>query len=136
MKKTLICIAFLCICCSFFSCSITPSYPESGLWYCDDLAVVIDFNTHDGRLYTADDNFVPIGIHLGYGGEICIFYFDGNQNCEVWLYEGDYTYKGDEFLVYMSYKANPEDPQNGEHIDMNDEKFTFKPISDYTAITK
>lgn len=136
MKKIFKYLLILIVPCLLSSCSIVKPYPQTGLWYCEDLGLIIDFDNYSGRLYIKNNEFVTIKSSIGYGGEILITYYDYEQDFEIWVYEGLYEYKHDIFFIYMRYRANPDDPYYGDVINMNYEKFTFLPIQNYDKITK
>ena len=135
MKKTFCCFIVFVILCTFFGCSIIPPYPSEGIWYCEDLGLVIDFATKLGRIYITDEEFVPIDIAIGYDGRLVVFYHDKENDHEIWVYEGFYKYKENKnlFEIDMLYKADPNNPYYGDEIKV-DQTYSFELIDSYDAI--
>jgi len=139
VKKTFTFIILVCFLITLFACSITPNYPESGIYYCQELGIAIDYGSRDreGRLYLENGEFVPIENYLGYGGEFIIVHNNEEKNVTLWIYDGYFKERDDEtFSVFMYSKLDPSDPYSGNDIDMGEEEFVFKRIDSYEAIIK
>jgi len=128
MKRVLVFIAIISLCCCFSSCAYSDIYHEGGVWYCCDLDLEINLDTLEGKYYLDEENFLPVEICMRKGHSLTVNYYDeaiGESRC---VYEGYYqTPKNNEFVVNIVIIANPIDPYNGYVIEMNNEYvFTLK----------
>lgn len=127
---------FLIILLTFFcACSIVHEMPSTGIWYCEQLKVVLEFKSNiSGRWYISDTEYVNLQIHCGYDAEMILYYID-EQGQEVTVYSGFYKYKKNELLLYVYSKINLDDPYS-DCIEVNNEKFIFNQIEGYKNITQ
>lgn len=100
MKKKLL-ILGACIILLFSSCSIRGELPDSGIWYCEELKISIDFTKfHQGNnecayFYNEDGSYELYKCLIDYGTTIGI----SSADEEDLYYIGNFNFKEDTFII-------------------------------------
>ena len=92
----------LCVILFTTSCSIPAKKPETGIWFCEELKISIDFslaqNTSDSAILHNDDGSCePLGCHFDFGNGI--YFFQRVDDVEIDYLRGTFKWKNDEFIV-------------------------------------
>ncbi len=134
MKRiTYFLITVLCI--LICACSFTPPLPESGLWYCEELKITLEFGEKvSGKWHITETEWINLKTHLGYGGEIILYYLDEQEN-EVEICNGIYRYKKDTFFIDLFSRLST-DSAHRDYIDVQDETVIFYRIEEDTDVTQ
>ena len=137
MKKNSLIFILICIIIVFTSCSITPQYPTDGIWYNNDLKLVIDFRYDKILVFSYDENLskLELDIWIGRDKYVDIVYYDDISNDIIEIYSGWRKYKNDEFVLTLYSKANPEDDFRTQ-IELDDEEFVFVRVDSYDEINE
>lgn len=101
MRKTWYRI-LLCVILLVSSCSIPEKKPETGIWFCDELKISIDFSLAQNTsncaiLHNDSGTYEPLGCHFDFGNRI-YFFHQINDN-EIDYLNGTFKWKHDEFIV-------------------------------------
>ena len=128
MKKMLI-SSLLSLVFLLSSCSLPNKLPPNGIWYNEDLDIMLEFKTEQGSNYTEIINVIwnskgnILYVHIGYGEEIYFYTIDENEN-EIYLLEGHFDYSDDKFIIVTSKLAEPFEI-SGTLNNANDKTFIF-----------
>lgn len=137
MKKTLLVFILVFVTIISTSCTIAPGAPSDGIWYCEELKLVIEFEESNHSVYSYDENLYHIDLQLRIwidGGFDIIYQNDEEQIVEIYSGWRKIT-TNDKFIILLYSKANPEDNYRTQ-IDLNDEEYTFIKIDSYAEINK
>ncbi len=119
------------------SCTIAPNTPSDGIWYCEELKLVIEFEESTPSVYSYDENLSHMDLQLRSwidGGFDIICQNDGEEIVEI--YSGWRKIKtNDKFIIRLYGKANSADNYRTQ-IELNDEEYTFIKIDSYAEINK
>ena len=137
MKKISLLLSIIYMISIFTSCSITPKYPTDGIWYNNELKLVIEFNENKTLVYSYDENLsdLELDIQIGRDRYVDIVYYDDISGELVEIYSGWRKYKNDKFVITLYSRANPEDDFKTQ-IELNDEEYTFVKIESYDEISE
>lgn len=104
-KFNLTCILLL-IMIFALSCSISAERPDDGIWYCEELAISIDFSLvqddpyHCAALHNQDGTSLTLACLFDYGNGITVFKEAENEGEKSTnLLIGAFEWDGDEFRV-------------------------------------
>lgn len=107
MKKfSKITAIYICLILLFTSCSIPAKRPESGIWYCEELRMSIDFSECNNynpdcvKYYNEDGSCEVRRCLIDYGSGIGICSTDE----EEWYLNGKFKYRNDELKVTLHYE--------------------------------
>ncbi len=137
MKKFLLVFIFVCIIIVCTSCTIAPKLPSYGIWYCEELKLVIEFEDGLTSVYSYNENLSQMDLQLRNwidGGFDIISPCDDGQIIEIYCGWRKFT-NDDMFIILLYSKANPEDNYKTQ-IELNDEEYTFIKIDSYNEINK
>ena len=135
MKKFLFVFILACIIIISTSCTIAPDAPSEGIWYCEELQLVIEFEKSEASVYSYDKNLSHMDLQLrnwidGGFDIIC----DTAEGEIVEIYTGWRKYKSsDKFIILLYGKANPEDDFRTQ-IELDDEEYVFVRVNSYDEI--
>ncbi len=102
MKKIITLIIILFAICSLFftSCTIYEARPESGLYYCKELNVTIEFNQSNiGIVHDENGNCKEYEVFLDFGNSIDAYDQISGEFVFVAGINGTFKYKNDIFYV-------------------------------------
>ena len=137
MKKILFVFILACIIIISTSCTIAPDAPSEGIWYCEELQLVIEFEGREASVCSYDKNLSHMDLQLRNwidGGFDIIW--DNGEGDIIEIYSGWRKFKNDDMFIILLYsKANPEDNYKTQ-IELDDEEYTFIKIDSYTEINK
>ena len=136
MKKLLVLI-LVCILAFFTSCTIAPDAPSEGIWYCEELQLVIEFEGREASVYSYDKNLYHMDLQLRnwIDGGFDIICDDGEGEI-IEIYTGWRKYKSsDRFIIRLYGKANPEDDFRTQ-IELNDAECVFIRVDSYDEINE
>ena len=135
MKKFLFVFILACIIIISTSCTIAPDAPSEGIWYCEELQLVIEFEGREASVCSYDKNLSHMDLQLrnwidGGFDIIC----DTAEGEIVEIYTGWRKYKSsDKFIILLYGKANPEDDFRTQ-IELDDEEYVFVRVNSYDEI--
>ena len=128
-------VAFIII--TFTGCTIAPNAPSDGIWYCEELQLVIEFEGREASVYSYDKNLSHMDLQLrnwNDGGFEIICDDAEGEIIEIYTGWRKHT-SSDKFIISMYSKANPADNFKTQ-IELDDEKYTFIKIESYDEIIK
>ena len=111
---------------SLFGCSIPVEKPTSGIWYCEELKIAIDFGAieqrvpEDAWLYSDDGTVIPLRCHIDYGNGISFEKLDSEGN-EVFYLSALFYYENDRFVITVHHMS----ADDGTMVEIDDEKYVF-----------
>ena len=126
-----------CIIIVFTSCTIAPDLPSNGIWYNEQLKLVIEFEEREASVYSYDKNLSHMDLQLrnwNDGGFEIICDDAEGEIIEIYTGWRKHT-SSDKFIISMYSKANPADNFKTQ-IELDDEKYTFIKIESYDEIIK
>lgn len=134
MRKNVLLI-LICIMMFFTSCTIAPDAPTEGVWYCEKLQLVIEFEESKTTVYSYDENLSHMNLQvrdwIDGGFDIICEEVDGEI---IEIYTGWKKYKSsDKFIITIYSEANPEDGFRTQ-IDVDDEEYTFVKVENLEEI--
>ena len=134
MKKFSLIFILISIIISFTSCTIAPDLPTDGIWCCEELQLVIEFEGRDASVYSYDEDLSRMDLQLRNwidGGFDIVCDVEGEI---IEIYTGWRKYKSsDKFIITLYSKANPEDDFRTQ-IELDGEKYVFVKIESYDEI--
>ena len=137
MKFLSLAFILVCIIIVFTSCTIAPDLPYDGIWYCEELKLVIEFGESKTSVYSYDENLSHMDLQLRNwidGGVDIVYENDEEQIVEI--YSGWRKFRSnDRFIIMLYSKATPEDNFKTQ-IELDDEEYTFIKIESYDEINK
>ena len=137
MKKFLFVFILACIIIISTSCTIAPDAPSEGIWYCEELQLVIEFEGREASVCSYDKNLSHMDLQLrnwidGGFDIIC----DDAEGEIIEIYTGWRKYKSsDKFTIRLYGKANPEDDFRTQ-IELDDEECVFVRVNSYDEINE
>ena len=137
MKKFLLVFTLICTIIVSTSCTIAPDLPSDGIWYCEELKLVIEFGESKTSVCSYDENLSQMDLQLRNwidGGFDIISPCDDGQIIEIYCGLREFT-NDDKFIILLYSKANPEDNYRTQ-IELDDEEYTFIKIDNYAEINK
>ena len=133
MKRLFCCIAIVLILMGLSGCVTSDYHPESGIWYCDELHLELNFDTLEGELHISEDKSIPVNISTA--PNTLISYIEDGMIRGV--YEGHFKpYTDDEFIFEVNSVQSPILANQGNDILMEQEfifhlvEGTEQPIGD------
>ena len=127
----------VCIIIVFISCTIAPDLPYGGIWYNEQLKLVIEFEGSVASVYSYDENLSHMDLQLRNwidGGFDIIFDDAEGEIIEIYTGWRKHT-SSDKFIICLYGKANPDDDFRTQ-IELDDEEYTFIKIESYDEINK
>jgi len=137
MKKILLVFILVYVMIVSTNCTIAPDSPSDGIWYCEELKLVIEFGESKTSVYSYDDNLshMDLQVRNWIDGGFDIVCKDHEEQI-VEIYSGWREFKStDKFIILLYSKANPEDNYKTQ-IELNDEEYTFIKRDSYDEINK
>ena len=137
MKKNLFVFILACIIIISTSCTIAPDAPSEGIWYCEELQLVIEFEGREASVCSYDKNLSHMDLQLRNwidGGFDIICEDDEGEIIEIYTGWRKHT-SSDKFIICLYGKANPDDDFRTQ-IELDDEEYTFIKIESYDEINK
>ena len=137
MKKFSLVFILTCIIIVFTSCTIAPDAPSEGIWYCEELQLVIEFEGRAASVYSYDKNLSHMDLQLrnwidGGFDIIC----DDAEGEIIEIYTGwRKRTSSDKFIIRLYGKANPEDGFKTQ-IELDDEEYVFVRVGSYDEINE
>ena len=137
MKKLLLVFILICTVIISTSCTIAPDLPSDGIWYCEELKLVIEFGEDQPSVCSYDEILSQMDLQLRNwidgGFDVVCPYGDGQI---IEIYSGWRKFTNDDMFIILLYsKANPEDNYQTQ-IELDDEEYTFIKIDNYVEIDK
>ena len=135
MKKILFVFILACIIIISTSCTIAPDAPSEGIWYCEELQLVIEFEGREASVYSYDKNLSHMDLQLrnwidGGFDIIC----DTAEGEIVEIYTGWRKYKSsDKFIILLYGKADPGTDFKTQ-IELDEEEYVFIQVDSYEGI--
>ena len=137
MKKNSLVFILICIIIVFTSCTLAPDAPSEGIWYCEELQLVIEFEGREASVCSYDKNLSHMDLQLRNwidGGFDIICEDDEGEIIEIYI--GWRKYKdSDKFIIRLYGKANPEDDFRTQ-IELDDEECVFVRVNSYDEINE
>ena len=137
MKKLPLISTLICIIIVSASCTTAPDLPPEGIWYCEELNLVIEFGESQPSVCSYDENLSRMNLQLRNwvdGGFDIVCPYDDGQIIEIYSGWRKFT-NNDKFVILLYSKANSEDNYKTQ-IELNDEEYTFVKIDNYDEINK
>ena len=137
MKKFLLVFILICTTIVSTSCTIAPDLPSDGIWYCEEIKLVIEFEEGQTSVCSYDENLSQMDLQLRNwidGGFDIVCQNDKEEIVEIYSGWRKFT-TNDKFIIILYSKANPEDNYRTQ-IELNDEEYTFIKIDSYDEINK
>lgn len=136
MKKIACCVVCVLLLTQVCACSIMPKLPSSGIWYCEELKITVEFVESDLQKTVvnwqdSDIEYSDLDVVFGYDGEMLFFHVNEDGGW-LYVYDGFYKYKNDELIYDVFQRINPDDP-NGDPFEV-DERYVFTQIDDYAQV--
>ena len=135
MKKFILAFTLICIIIVSTSCTIAPDAPSEGLWYCEELQLVIEFEEREASVCSYDKNLSHMDLQLRNwidGGFDIIFDDAGGEIIEIYTGWRKHT-SSDKFIICLYGKANPDDDFRTQ-IELDDEEYVFVRVNSYDEI--
>ncbi len=132
MKKFLLVLILICIILVSTSCTIAPDAPSEGIWHCEELQLVIEFEGREASVYSYDEklSYMDLQLRNWIDGGFDIIYDDGEGEI-VEIYTGWRKYKSsDKFIILLNGKATPEDDFQTK-IELDDEEYVFIRVNNF-----
>ena len=135
MKKFILAFILICIIIVSTSCTIAPDLPSDGIWYCEELKLVIEFEEGKASVDSYDENLSHMDLKLrnwidGGFDIIC----DDTEGEIIEIYTGWRKHtSSDEFIIRLYGKANPDDDFRTQ-IELDDEEYVFVKIENHDEI--
>lgn len=137
MKKFLLVFILMCTIIVSTSCTIAPDLPSDGIWYCEALKLVIEFEEEQTSVYSYDENLSQMDLQLRNwidGGFDIVSPCDNGEVIDI--YSGwKKSTKSDMFIILLYSRADPGDNYRTQ-IEIDDEEYTFIKIDNYAETKK
>ena len=127
----------VCIIKVFTSCTIAPDLPSGGIWYNEQLKLVIEFEGREASVYSYDKNLYHMDLQLRNwidGGFDIICDTAEGEIVEIYTCWRNRT-SSDKFIIRLYGKANPNDDFRTQ-IELDDEEYVFVRIENYDEINE
>ena len=137
MKKFSLVFILICIIIVLTSCTIAPDAPSEGIWYCEELQLVIEFEGREASVYSYDEKLSYMDLQLrnwidGGFDIIC----DDAEGEIIEIYTGwRKCTSSDKFIICLYGKANPDDDFRTQ-IELDEEEYVFVRIENYDEINE
>ena len=135
MKKILFVFILACIIIISTSCTIAPDAPSEGIWYCEELQLVIEFEGREASVDSYDENLSHMDLQLRnwIDGGFDIICEDAEEEI-IEIYTGwRKRTSSDKFIIRLYGKANPDDDFRTQ-IELDDEEYVFVKIENHDEI--
>ena len=135
MKNNILVFVLVCIIIILASCTIAPDAPSEGIWYCEELQLVIEFDGREASVYSYDEKLSYMNLQLRnwIDGGFDIIYDDGEGEI-VEIYTGWRKYKSsDKFIILLYGKADPGTDFKTQ-IELDEEEYVFIQVDSYEGI--
>lgn len=126
MKRLSLLVLSLILVVTLLGCSIPGKKPASGIWYCEELQIAIDFdannqaNPNNAWLYADDGSIIPLRCYFDYGSGLN-FVKPDFKGTEAFYLAATFHYNKDKFVIKVHHKAT----DDGTTIEVDDEKYIF-----------
>lgn len=137
MKKILLAFILICTTIVSASCTIAPDPPSNGIWYCEELKLVIEFGENQTFVCSYDEKLSKMDLQLRIwidGGFDVVCLYEDERIVEIYCGWRKFT-NNDIFIISLYSKANPKDHYRTQ-IELDDEEYTFIKIDNYAEISK
>ena len=137
MKRILLVFSLISMVIVSTSCTIAPDLPSNGIWYNEQLKLVIEFEGSVASVYSYDENLSHMDLQLRNwidGGFDIICEDAEGEIIEIYTGWRKHT-SSDKFIICLYGKANPDDDFRTQ-IELDDEEYTFIKIESYDEINK
>ena len=137
MKRILLVFSLISMVIVSTSCTIAPDLPSNGIWYCEELKLVIEFEEGEASVDSYDENLSHMDLKLrnwidGGFDIIC----DDTEGEIIEIYTGwRKRTSSDEFIIRLYGKANPDDDFRTQ-IELDEEEYVFVRIENYDEINE
>ena len=129
----LICI---CIMIVFTSCTIAPDAPTEGVWYCEKLQLVIEFEESKTTVYSYDENLSHMNLQVRDWNDGGFDIICDNEGEIVEIYGGwRKETNNNRFVILLYSKANPDDDFKTQIV-LDDEEYTFIRVENLEEINQ
>ena len=135
MKKFILAFILICIIIVSTSCTTAPDLPSDGIWYCEELKLVIEFEGREASVDSYDENLSHMDLQLRNwidGGFDIICEDAEGEIIEIYTGWRKRT-SSDKFIIRLYGKANPDDDFRTQ-IELDDEEYVFVKIENYDEI--
>ena len=135
MKKFILAFILICIIIVSTSCTTAPDLPSDGIWYCEELKLVIEFEGREASVDSYDENLSHMDLQLRNwidGGFDIICEDADGEIIEIYTGWRKRT-SSDKFIIRLYGKANPDDDFRTQ-IELDDEEYVFVKIENYDEI--
>ena len=135
MKKNILVFVLICIIIILASCTIAPDAPSEGIWYCEELQLVIEFDGREASVYSYDEklSYMDLQLRNWIDGGFDIIYDDGEGEI-IEIYTGWRKYKSsDKFIILLYGKADPGTDFKTQ-IELDEEEYVFIQVDSYEGI--
>ena len=135
-KIVLLILICICIMMVFTSCTIAPDAPTEGVWYCEKLQLVIEFEESKTTVYSYDENLSHMNLKVrdwidGGFDIIC-----DNEGEIVEIYSGwRKETNNNRFVILLYSKANLDDDFKTQ-IALDDEEYIFIRVENLEEINQ
>lgn len=137
MKKNILVFVLICIIIILASCTIAPDAPSEGIWYCEELQLVIEFEGREASVYSYDEklSYMDLQLRNWIDGGFDIICEDAEGEI-IEIYTGwRKRTSSDKFIIRLYGKANPDDDFRTQ-IELDDEEYAFVRIENYDEINE
>ena len=135
MKKFILAFILICIIIASTSCTTAPDLPSDGIWYCEELKLVIEFEGREASVDSYDENLSHMDLQLRNwidGGFDIICEDAEGEIIEIYTGWRKRT-SSDKFIICLYGKANPDDNFRTQ-IELDDEEYVFVKIENHDEI--
>ena len=135
MKKFILAFILICIIIASTSCTTAPDLPSDGIWYCEELKLVIEFEGREASVDSYDENLSHMDLQLRNwidGGFDIICEDAEGEIIEIYTGWRKLT-SSDKFIIRLYGKANPDDNFRTQ-IELDDEEYVFVKIENHDEI--
>ena len=135
MKKFILAFILICIIIVSTSCTTAPDLPSDGIWYCEELKLVIEFEGREASVDSYDENLSHMDLQLRNwidGGFDIICEDAEGEIIEIYTGWRKRT-SSDKFIIRLYSKANPDDDFRTQ-IELDDEEYVFVKIENHDEI--
>ena len=135
MKRILLVFSLISMVIVSTSCTIAPDLPSDGIWYCEELKLVIEFEGREASVDSYDENLSHMDLQLRnwIDGGFDIICEDAEEEI-IEIYTGwRKRTSSDKFIIRLYGKANPDDDFRTQ-IELDDEEYVFVKIENHDEI--
>ena len=135
-KIVLLILICICIMMVFISCTIAPDVPTEGVWYCEKLQLVIEFEESKTTVYSYDENLSHMNLQVRDWNDGGFDIICDNEGEIVEIYSGwRKETNNNRFVILLYSKANPDDDFKTQ-IALDDEEYIFIRVENLEEINQ